>query len=335
MWLFLLGGTSAFVAQRSSTSVALRRPAICRRHACSPVLGVPGFIKWIDGQVPATPVGEAFDAADVVAFDLNAVLHATLRKAFDEEHAITLMFSRLHATLRLLPPGATVVLALDGPAPVAKISTQRSRRLKAQKRDAKIAEAVASGSSRGKQRGISSLTATPGTQFMKKLEAALVYFVCSELLTHRARGLSFLVSGADAAGEGEIKLLGALHHTLRPRGPPRRRTAVLVGSDGDLLLQALAVDAALWDVCVLRELPGKGEAAEVLRVHELCKTFGLRLTGGGAGAAATEAKAGTKAEGGGRGGSGNGGGGGSYGGGGGGGGGDRSCYNCGCVCGCC
>ena len=41
----------------------------------------------------------------------------------------------------------------------------------------------------------------------------------------------------------------------------------------------LTLTASQWDVCVLRELPTKGQAAEVLRVHELCKTFGMELAG--------------------------------------------------------
>ena len=52
--------------------------------------------------------------------------------------------------------------------------------------------------------------ATPGTSFMAELESALLYFICSELSTYRARGVTFRLSGADVPGEGEIKLLEGL-----------------------------------------------------------------------------------------------------------------------------
>ena len=82
--------------------------------------GVPGFLTWVDNAVPTavTPISENYTAS-VVAFDMNAILHAQLRKAHDEQHAVTLVFARLHATLRHIRPGSTVLLALDGPAPAA------------------------------------------------------------------------------------------------------------------------------------------------------------------------------------------------------------------------
>jgi 5'-3' exonuclease len=101
---------------------------------------------------------------------MNAILHVQLRRASSEEHALTLIFQRLHATLRLVRPGSHVLLALDGPAPLAKLSTQRARRQKVLQKKAR-------------RRGISSLVATPGTAFMARLEQALLYFICSELAT--------------------------------------------------------------------------------------------------------------------------------------------------------
>ena len=70
-------------------------------------------------------------SASVVAFDLNAILHSQLRRAQDEEHAITLVFSRLHATLRHVRPESVVLLAVDGPAPVAPPRSGRKQRAKA------------------------------------------------------------------------------------------------------------------------------------------------------------------------------------------------------------
>ena len=69
---------------------------------------------------------------------------------------------------------------------------------------------------------------------MRSLEQALLFFACGELTTFRARRLSFLVSGADVPGEGEIKLLGALHMLARCSIPSR----------GNLLLAALITDTA-------------------------------------------------------------------------------------------
>ena len=287
-----------FVLPPSSVPHSVRGLAPQR---CSPVrLGVPGFLSWVESSVPsaATRLPDNYTST-VVAFDMNALLHNQFRKAKNTDHVIMLVFSRLHATLRLVRPGSTVLLALDGPAPVAKISTQRARRHRTSRREAAGRE----GSAKGGRGAVSSLHATPGTSFMRKLEEALIFFACSELSTMRARHLSFLVSGSEVPGEGEIKILGALHmiekreaERLRRQrerqargagggasgggasgggvgGGTRRRSAVLVGADGDLVLQALTLDT--WDVSVLRSLPSRGQAAQVISLGKLRDGLGL------------------------------------------------------------
>ena len=235
-------------------------------------------------------------SADVVAFDLNSLLHSQLRRARDETHAIKLTFQKLHATLRCVRPERYVLLAIDGAGPMAKMATQQARRRKTS------AKAAA-------RRGLSPLLLTPGTQFMTHLEEALVYWSCSELSTQRGRGrgwqkplariylmhrqpmavgspspartrrlcasganprsgspcagrhLRILISGADAPGEGEFKimdwLLSQCEATAPGSGAGGRgaggrgggagrplRSAVLVGGDGDLVLQALSMQVA-------------------------------------------------------------------------------------------
>lgn len=50
------------------------------------------------------------------------------RKARDEEHAIKRLLKEIARTLRVVRPKSSVVIAFDGPAPLAKIITQRKRR---------------------------------------------------------------------------------------------------------------------------------------------------------------------------------------------------------------
>ena len=229
-----------------------RRP----RHP-SPVLGVPGFSSWLDLHFATSRSALPEDfSADVVAFDMNSVAHAALRNSRDETHAIKLIFQRLHATLRCVRPECYVLLALDGPGPMAKMATQHKSRLKT--------------STKTHSRGISPLRLTPGTAFMAKLEESLTYFACSEASTYRGRQLRYLISGSDAPGEGEFKIMDWMltHHEAQvardasraagPGGERRLRSVVLVGSDGDLVLQALSMQARSLrsiKLYVLRSVP--------------------------------------------------------------------------------
>ena len=57
--------------------------------------------------------------ADVVAIDMNGLLHTQLRRAASQDHAVALVMKQLVAILRFVKPRSTVLLALDGPAPLA------------------------------------------------------------------------------------------------------------------------------------------------------------------------------------------------------------------------
>ena len=226
----------------------LRRPAASRPRAHPPRAGVPGFSTWLRKEFGDAYCGVPDKyAADVLCFDMNSIVHTQLRRSKNESHAFVRIFRQLHATMRVVRPRQHVLLALDGPAPLAKMATQRERRRKS--------------ADRLTEKGLSPLYATPGTIFMQRLEEALVYFCCEQLCTQRGSGLTFHVSGAETPGEGEFKLLEWLLAQDPPRGGKRPPSAVIVGGDGDLVLQALQLRGG-WDVSVLLELPTKRAAKE-------------------------------------------------------------------------
>ena len=96
------------------------------------------------------------------------------------------IFRKLDATPRIFEPRRSVVLASDGPGPLAKVFTQRKRRLKA---------------SRQSKHKMSGLNITPGTEFMFTVRRACEY----------SRGWLLPVQGHDI-----------LHHALAPTATPAR-----------------------------------------------------------------------------------------------------------------
>ena len=85
-----------------------------RRGLDAPLLGVPGFVSWLEThspealvEMPALPRENSEITprdVDVVAFDLNSLVHNALRNARDEDQAIAMVFQMLHSALRQVQP---------------------------------------------------------------------------------------------------------------------------------------------------------------------------------------------------------------------------------------
>ena len=77
------------------------------------------------------------------------------------------------------------MFALDGPAPVAKLLTQRIRRKR-----------VTLTSSDEKGKTVSPLALTPGTPFMQELHEAMAYYICQRLVGVKWKNLRMELSGS-------------------------------------------------------------------------------------------------------------------------------------------
>eukprot|EP00878_Enallax_costatus_P028898 GHUV01031256.1.p1 GENE.GHUV01031256.1~~GHUV01031256.1.p1 ORF type:complete len:123 (+),score=22.48 GHUV01031256.1:183-551(+) len=91
-------------------------------------MGIPGFNTWFYANNKQAYQTLQQTQTDHLYIDMNSVLHNVLRKAenYDKYHA--LLHKRLDMILRLTNPRKSVMLAIDGPAPLAKLITQRERR---------------------------------------------------------------------------------------------------------------------------------------------------------------------------------------------------------------
>ncbi|GFR52277.1 hypothetical protein Agub_g14812, partial [Astrephomene gubernaculifera] len=116
------------------------------------------------------------------------------------------------------------MIAVDGPAPLAKLITQRERRKK-------------TGRSVSEGETLTGAAITPGTTFMLDLTHSLTYFCCVKMSSRRFRHLVFELSDGTVKGEGEVKVLGRLARHWYPEDP--EDTHVILGDDADLVLMAL------------------------------------------------------------------------------------------------
>ena len=200
-------------------------------------MGIAGFQRWFfdtfpDACTPVTSDGAA-EHYDHVLFDVNQLLHVAARRARDEDHFIVRLYFWLDRVLAWFPPDKSVLVAFDGPAPMAKLVTQKRRRMKEaakQQRRRRESEKRASAA-------IDPLQFSPGTELMQRLVRAVEFYACSRLQSQRRvyGRVRFVVSGPTVPGEGEVKIVDYVHRYVRPN-----ESVLVVGSDADLVLLGLA-----------------------------------------------------------------------------------------------
>ncbi len=153
--------------------------------------GLQGFRSWLKKAYPESvqdvPPGVS-DVFDIVCVDMNQVLHMAVRNSKTEEKAIKSVLMQLNRYYKTCKPRQAVVLAFDGSAPLAKILTQRRRRI--------------SETTKSRDRcGLSRLLLTPGTEFMKKASEAVQLDAAWRIASsHQFKDVRFFISGADVPG---------------------------------------------------------------------------------------------------------------------------------------
>ena len=237
-------------------------------HPPTALSGIAGFGQffaesWLGRDacqvVQCPPAKGTFDH---VLIDVNQFVHTSTRRATDEEDAVKRLFVALDGVLRVARPTTSLVLALDGAAPIAKIVTQRRRR------EAAVAKS-------GVADGVSPLLITPGTAFMDFVSEAVEHYAASRLARRDSlANVTAYVSCVRHGGEGELKLV----EWLRRAGV--RGTAAVVSGDADVVLQSLAAlqfgsDERLLEPFVLRPLerPTYGVVSSWQLARELARRF--------------------------------------------------------------
>lgn len=232
-------------------------------------MGIPGFSTWLRQRYP-----DAFEdpkrgdhsatrGHDAVYIDLASTLHTVTRKAFSRNAFHILLHRRLDELIDSLGPRKRVVIAMDGPAPLAKLLEQRRRRKKeadkTQMSETENEENAGKNTGRGYRHGkriggahqVSSLFLTTGTLFMLEVHNSLLCYIIKRLGDPKYEHLEYEFSDSTVKGEGELKIVSRL---LQHEHNPAESHAV-VGADSDLLLMTMI--ASRPRVYVVDDLPSK------------------------------------------------------------------------------
>mmetsp|Transcript_9399 Transcript_9399/g.11882 ORF Transcript_9399/g.11882 Transcript_9399/m.11882 type:complete len:1032 (-) Transcript_9399:343-3438(-) len=211
-----------------------------------------------------------------VLIDVNQLLHITLRRSVSNEHALVLLLKELDKCLTIALPSKSIVLAFDGPPAAAKLATQRRRRYGVITRGTRRKERIKLLAERGlvdfrkskekKSRKIGkkmsreereelTLSITPGTQFMKSAEQAVLYWAWQRLSNLRGKlqiqNCRIYISPSSVPGEGEVKLLDWLYQGGGGRGGDIGKvikqgdSVAIMGGDSDLVLEGLLIPPSI------------------------------------------------------------------------------------------
>jgi 5'-3' exonuclease len=177
------------------------------------VVGLTKFFRRKGSKAWKSSTGIQPVKTDHLCIDMNQLLHTSVRTKVRPTllQCLRKIYFELDSVMKYVMPSKSLVLVFDGPAPFAKLQTQRSRRT------------LSPGNN----------IITPGTDFMALMETFMLGYIFQRI--HKFSNVSVYISGANSPGEGEIKIIDwVTNHVCH-----RNETVVICGSDSDILLQAI------------------------------------------------------------------------------------------------
>lgn len=282
-------------------------------------MGVPALFAWLTRKYPSiaqkcveerhvvngTPIPADISKpnpngfeADHLYLDMNGIIHPCCHpesgeEVKDEADMFRAIFNYIDRLVSIVRPRRLLYLAVDGPAPRAKMNQQRARRFRSGQEIREKLETIEKRRTELEGQGkrlpqqllgegkepFDSNCITPGTPFMQRLSAHLEYYVLLRL--SRAEpgwtGLKVVLSDASVPGEGEHKIMDFIREQRAAVGHNPNMHHVMYGADADLIMLGLVSHEPNFHV--IREQfkpPGKSPCALCgYRGHKVAQCPGL------------------------------------------------------------
>lgn len=215
-------------------------------------MGVPGLFSWIKNNSTIKFINHNIDKLCVINnlyIDTNGIIHPSCNQIISElthfisndnleELMIKNVIKNITELIEYVKPKKFVYIAIDGVAPFAKITQQRTRRYK------KYFEDENNKNKKINYTNWSNINITPGTPFMKKLHDKLNNFI-KEYKTN----LKIKYSSCYESGEGEHKIIQYINFNNKTKD-----THVIYGLDTDLLFLSIISNIIYnQEVYIIRE----------------------------------------------------------------------------------
>ena len=234
-------------------------------------MGVPSFFRWVKERYPSCVCAPEELLCDNLYIDMNGIIHPcfhpeTSSQPTTYEEVYSLILQRLEELIAVARPRKLLYLAIDGPAPRAKMNQQRGRRFRTalESQQSRTVEAAlrerfaAEGRElpAAKPPSMDSNVITPGTEFMAMLGRWLRHWAYVTLNAPARPPFRIVLSDASVPGEGEHKAMGYIRAQRHASGYDTSLHHVIHGMDADLIMLALATHEPRFSI--LREKQQRG-----------------------------------------------------------------------------
>lgn len=212
-------------------------------------MGVPGFVTWLRDYCKDKMILTTLPSnCKILYIDANCLIHPKCfeilehcKNIIDISKLENLMFKRIVKFIEFLVDYANpdeCFLAVDGVAPVAKITQQQKRRFKS------IDDSIMKDNLKIKHKiplsvKWSNTVITPGTEFMERLHYYLLKHFAQKMKDPKNKTI-YIYSSYHTPGEGEHKILEDIRLRLKNDTAKEKDIYVIYGLDADLFFLAMA-----------------------------------------------------------------------------------------------
>lgn len=216
-------------------------------------MGIPAYFSFIVKNHPSIIRKFCSSLAiNNLYLDANSIIYDSIRNidfaTLEKGHIPAIVEAVIHkicSYVENIKPSDSLLIAFDGVAPVAKLEQQRQRRFKSQYQ-LQISRTVYKNP---KLDPFNTTAITPGTIFMKELNAGIRSYFCNPSQLNLK---TIILSLSDIAGEGEHKIFEYIRNNAEAH---KFSNTVIYGLDADLIMLSLNHLHLSEQIYLFRETP--------------------------------------------------------------------------------